>query len=152
MMGEHWIILIFIGVLLIAVAFFLKKPPADEKTELKHLLQSFSKEFEQENERLIEIISRLKQNVDEKMEDFETRIAHCEERIRKLENGAQNVQPMYREEDFSDLLQLKNRYRQIFKLAQAGMTPEEIAKQIGTVKGEVDLILHLAKTGDSHVK
>jgi DNA-directed RNA polymerase specialized sigma24 family protein len=169
-MDQPIYLLLGAGVLILAVALFMKKENGDrgnlqrammhqpmERAEMEKALQRFVKQVKEENEKLADEMRLSKQSLEQQIARLEERVQAAEQRLAGLgENsptsrGNTGEAPAVEEEE--DLLALHERYRRVFELKQEGLDIEEIAKRLGAGRGEIELILSLAsphERGSTH--
>jgi hypothetical protein len=95
-----------------------------------------------------ELTERLAVELDRKAERLEKLIAAADERILRLEGTVRaetrvvEVKPEARRREVSPL---ESVHREVYELADAGLTPVEIAKKLDQPTGHIELILNLRK-------
>jgi hypothetical protein len=94
-----------------------------------------------------ELTERLAEELDRKAARLEKLIAAADERVRRLEAGlvretrVVEVKPEARRRDVG----IESAHREVYELADAGLTALEIATRLGQPTGQVELILNLRK-------
>jgi methyl-accepting chemotaxis protein len=166
-MEQSLYLLLGAGVFITILSIFIKNPaagPADskaaqiqkqlERAEMEKSLQRFVHQVKKENEQVITGMQKKNQTLHEIVAFLQERLANVEQghsalRDRldafdsnqvKLEQAAATM-----EEEQTDTLMLKERYRRVFELKEQGMQIEEIAKKLGAGQGEIELIFSLAQ-------
>lgn len=171
-------VIVFLGLLCLAVSFFmpknLKAKSTDMVKEMEETMEHFANEIEEENKGLLESVVQMKNSHDQqvaklsdKIEQLEKQSYGLSQELRSLayvrmdqlnqqseqSNGqvaasAQTKQAPVIKADESQTLQMKLRYAPLFELHNQGKSIEYIAKKSGMNKGEVQLIIQLAKQED----
>jgi hypothetical protein len=96
-----------------------------------------------------ELTERLAEELDRKAARLEKLIAAADERVRRLEAGlvretrVVEVKPEARRRESGS--GLESAHREVYELADAGLTALEIATKLGQPTGQVELILNLRK-------
>ncbi|HET7629084.1 MAG TPA: hypothetical protein VFK44_11995 [Bacillales bacterium] len=142
--------LLFISFVLHACAFFwifqLKKERASA-SEMENLLALYMEEMKQENTRLIGLLEEKAEQADDarpqvaettEVSETETDLSKPEPEKAATPGGAiagKSVEPPY-EPSFE---------AKVLALSKQGLNHEQIAKQLGRGKGEVELLLRLLK-------
>ncbi len=94
-----------------------------------------------------ELTERLAEELDRKAARLEKLIAAADERVRRLEAGlvretrVVEVKPEARRRDIG----IETAHREVYELADAGLSALEIATKLGQPTGQVELILNLRK-------
>jgi hypothetical protein len=94
-----------------------------------------------------ELTERLAEELDRKAARLEKLIAAADERVRRLEAGlvretrVVEVKPEARRRDVG----IESAHREVYELADAGLSALEIATKLGQPTGQVELILNLRK-------
>lgn len=173
-----WIYLVVAGILAIIWSFVLPGTPKKTKQgasldDLEESLNSFTSGMEEDNRQLNSQIESLKLEHDRQKSDLMSRIEYLEKRSRQIEDDTRRVARTVEEEIVQQARQsaqrmvevqtvpapepqpeeqhpetLLERYPELFELYQQGKSIEFIAKKIGKEKGEVILIIDLAKQGE----
>lgn len=146
---------------LVALAFgiFLRRPrgvdPAE--TEVVSVVRKFAGEMEEENDRLVEMVAKLRQRIDEaalrgENQDgaLRTEIRRLEERVMRTE---QSLERLARHRDgggpeaaaIPDYLTPK--YQEVARRILAGQDPQEIVRELAIGRGEVELVTRLLEHG-----
>lgn len=160
-------ILLFTAGLLIVIAalLWMRKPrfssqPQEmqsegrrEQASIEEAVQRFVSEIKQENQRVIDRFqqknTRQMQELNElkqRVQQLEQQLANVTQRMAELSDGSMK-QPAAEPLGAEDALRLRNRYKRVFELHGEGLNSEEIAKRLGAGRGEVELILALAASG-----
>ncbi|MBO8170989.1 MAG: hypothetical protein H0Z33_03750 [Bacillaceae bacterium] len=131
-----------------------KNGPIPLSGDLEKTLDQFVKEMTEQNELLLQAVSESEQKWQKKVEQLELRIKELEQAFNDGKQGSlssekaiprQSHETAAEPQSQEDALALKKRYQRIFELHQNGLTIDEIAKAVGSGKGEVQFILQLAK-------
>ncbi|MEW9667661.1 hypothetical protein ABLT31_02200 [Ammoniphilus sp. 3BR4] len=137
--------------------FFSRKKRAEQQTV--QMMQSFANELVSENQRLMQTMIEMNKKTEDKIAQLQWGLKQLENRMALLEE-----QPLMPDESLAtsegglalghstqeaartsqDILHLRNRYKEVFDLCNQGYTIEEISKELGYGKGELELILQLA--------
>jgi septation ring formation regulator EzrA len=141
-------------------ALFLLRHFTAKIAELKgtqETLLQFFEEFETEQSSLYRKIEekikqihdyeKIQRDLDQLRRDRDLLQEEIEKLRNELNSLAQSIEtnngPEVAQEANSDFLQLRERYQHVWQLYQKGSTIEEIAKETGRGKGEIQLILDL---------
>lgn len=142
--------------------------------EVENTLEGYMAEIQNENEQLVELVSQMKKELDakqqahqeqvsdlrhrmlameEKMTDSQTRLRLAEEKLAQaaaaasLSAGA--AAATSEAEPAPPVHSIKSRYAELFDLYEQGKSIDMIAKSTGLQRGEVQLIIQLAKQEES---
>ncbi len=149
-MGIEWLLFLILAGSVAFLAWQNRQTPGDMK-RIEVLLEKFVNEMEEQNEVLLQSISETE-------EKWEQKVRELEEKIDRLENAPQpshdikGESTVVNEPDNEDQLELQQRYQRIFQLHQNGLTTAEIARAVGSGKGEVELILQLSRMNGTNKK
>lgn len=168
------------GLLLCIIAFFFGKRGTknqneeiqalllqrkQERAEMEKSIQRFVQQVKQENELVVANLRKTKENLRSDLDQLETRIqeleaelASVQTRLAAVQNPSmQSVQPAVAEKPAAevqeDTLFLRKRFQKAFDLRKEGKSIDEIAKELGAGRGEMELIFSLAspqERGESH--
>lgn len=142
--------------------------------EVENTLEGYMAEIQNENEQLVELVSQMKKELDakqqahqeqvsdlrqrmlameQKMTESQTRLRTAEEKLAQAAaavslsagaaaatSGADHAPPVH---------SIKSRYAELFDLYEQGKSIDMIAKSTGLQRGEVQLIIQLAKQEES---
>ncbi|NGQ94036.1 RNA polymerase subunit sigma-70 [Brevibacillus sp. SYP-B805] len=168
-MDQPIYLLLGAGVLILAIALFMKKEKGEqgnlqqammsqpmERAEMEKALQRFVKQVKEENEKLAGVMRLSKQSLQQQIARLEERVQAAEQKLAAMpgfspSGGNAGEEAAAAEEE--DVLALHERYRRVFELKQEGLHIEEIAKRLGAGRGEIELILSLAaphERGSTH--
>lgn len=169
-----WMIVVLLGIVIILYASMLPRAQAGKAAPDEFLdsvgdtLQHFVEEIEEENKELVSMIANMKR-------EHESRTGALMQRIEQLERQSADVRdqlkrsaapsPGYPDEErepdggiqaaqapepplpaaarFANTV--RARHKELFELYESGKSIEYIAKKLGKNKGEVQLIIGLAK-------
>ncbi|MCY0875288.1 MAG: hypothetical protein OWT28_03285 [Firmicutes bacterium] len=128
--------------------------PAKASGEVVQALEAFSREMEEENERLIEMLSLLRQKIDgleieqrqageylrQQTNDLSARASRLETQMNQIGHGGQSLAvPGY----------LSARYRTVAERLLAGHPREAVMKELDLGQAEVDLVARLLESDQS---
>jgi septal ring factor EnvC (AmiA/AmiB activator) len=142
--------------------------------EVENTLEGYMAEIQNENEQLVELVSQMKKELDakqqahqeqvsdlrqrmlameQKMTDSQTRIRTAEEKLAQAAEAASlsagAAAAASEVEPASPVHSIKSRYTELFDLYEQGKSIDMIAKTTGLQRGEVQLIIQLAKQEES---
>jgi DNA-binding Xre family transcriptional regulator len=156
-------------------------PPVQSMNNMETALEQFMENMEKDNEDLLQLVAKSQADIKEEGERKDVRIAALEKRCEALDlqlqdtldklarttasplNGAPiAVAEIYARPSSTDTIDrsqaatqpqsIVSRYSELFRLYEEGKSIEAIAKKLGMNKGEVQLIIGLAKQeGAAHV-
>jgi len=124
-----------------------------EQPQIEAAVQRFVSEIKQENQRVIDRFQQTQAQLMQELNQLQQRVQQLEQQMaavtqqlaaRPAEQGKQPAADPAAEED---ALRLRNRYKRVFELQREGLSSEEIAKRLGAGRGEIELILSLAASG-----
>ncbi|WP_425341259.1 DUF6115 domain-containing protein [Brevibacillus borstelensis] len=129
-----------------------RNPAAPQLTmkEVEETLHRFVVQIKQEQKAADEAAHRSLAQLKKQLAETKGRLDIVERELAELRSLGLQTQPATSEElepsqEAADVLSMRERYRRVFELAQEGLGPDEIAKRLGAGRGEIDLILSLAK-------
>ncbi len=172
-----WIYLVVAGILAVIWSLILPSKPNKTKQgasldDLEDSLNSFTSGLEEEKRDLNNRVHLMKREHELQKNELLSRIEFLERRSQQIEDDTRRVARTVEEEiiiqarlsagrlqdpnvaaiDSEPAVKepetLKERYPELFEMHQEGKSIEFIAKKIGMNKGEVILILDLAKQGE----
>lgn len=142
--------------------------------EVENTLEGYMAEIQNENEQLVELVSQMKKELDakqqahqeqvsdlrqrmlameQKMTESETRLRTAEEKLAQAAAAASlsaGAAAASSEADHAPPVHsIKSRYAELFDLYEQGKSIDMIAKTTGLQRGEVQLIIQLAKQEES---
>ncbi|MEC0203148.1 hypothetical protein P4H39_10945 [Paenibacillus lautus] len=142
--------------------------------EVENTLEGYMAEIQNENEQLVELVSQMKKELDakqqahqeqvsdlrqrmlameQKMTDSQTRIRTAEEKLAQAAEAASlsagAAAAASEVEPARPVHSIKSRYTELFDLYEQGKSIDMIAKTTGFQRGEVQLIIQLAKQEES---
>lgn len=142
--------------------------------EVENTLEGYMAEIQNENEQLVELVSQMKKELDakqqahqeqvsdlrqrmlameHKMTESETRLRTAEEKLAQAAAAASlsaGAAAASSEADHAPPVHsIKSRYAELFDLYEQGKSIDMIAKTTGLQRGEVQLIIQLAKQEES---
>jgi hypothetical protein len=160
---DAWGYLAVIGLCLIGLAWLLpnkqKKSAAPSLDDIERTLDAFSSELEEENKRFAEWLANFKHEHDERLAEVERRMYALEKQNEWLRSllsnpelpaapaapAAEPAAPAPSAQPEGDGGSIEERYPELFEYYRQGKSTEQIARKLGMNKGEVMLILGLAK-------
>lgn len=171
-MDHPWIYIVLTGVAIIVIARFLPKSqqPASNgwNKEMEETMSLFAAEMEQDSEKLLHSIAGLKQEHNQHIEQLNSALSRLEQDKRELERRVGQLETAVSEakqasaisansaeliESAGSIMEsranIKIRYNELFAMREQGKSVETIARKLGMNKGEVDLIIQLAKREES---
>lgn len=145
---DTWVYLVLLlGVFLGLVLFFVKNKKGEKDQQTIELLQSFAEEMVEENQKLLNRMVELNRQTDQKLAVLSNQVRLLQERVIALEQEPR-TEVDKKSVEFKpieqDILHLYDRYKEVFQLLEQGVAKEEVSKQLGYGKGELELILQLA--------
>ncbi|UFJ42152.1 hypothetical protein LOK74_06550 [Brevibacillus humidisoli] len=165
-MEQPLLLLSAAGILIvIAAMIWLRKPRPSALTEerlhagrlleqpqVEETVQRFVAEIKQENQRIISSFRQKNEQLMEEVDQLRDRIDQLEKQVAVVSGQMKAMPAMQLEAEErplaeEDSLLLRNRYKRVFELQGEGLKAEEIAKRLGAGRGEVELILSLASSG-----
>ncbi|MFB4329058.1 DUF6115 domain-containing protein [Paenibacillus sp. CR_12] len=142
--------------------------------EVENTLEGYMAEIQNENEQLVELVSQMKKELDakqqahqeqvsdlrqrmlameQKMTESQTRLRTAEEKLAQAAGAASlsaGAAAATSEADHAPPVHsIKSRYAELFDLYEQGKSIDMIAKSTGLQRGEVQLIIQLAKQEES---
>ncbi|MFB4325010.1 hypothetical protein RB298_22045 [Priestia sp. BR_2] len=142
--------------------------------EVENTLEGYMAEIQNENEQLVELVSQMKKELDakqqahqeqvsdlrqrmlameQKMTESQTRLRTAEEKLAQATGAASlsaGAAAATSEADHAPPVHsIKSRYAELFDLYEQGKSIDMIAKSTGLQRGEVQLIIQLAKQEES---
>jgi uncharacterized protein (UPF0333 family) len=158
--------IVLLGLVCIVISFFAPRSVSNNSVnmvkEIEETMEHFANEIEEENKHLLQTVAQIKADHELQMNRIITKVDQLEKQNYNLSNEIksivltkfheQNKQP-YSASDEASLpekavvspTQMKERYAELFLLHEQGKAIEYIAKKLGLNKGEVQLIIQLAK-------
>jgi chromosome segregation ATPase len=142
--------------------------------EVENTLEGYMAEIQNENEQLVELVGQMKKELDAKQQAHQEQISDLRERMLAMEQKMTESQTRLRtaEEKLAQTTaatflsageaaaaseaepaplvhSIKSRYAELFDLYEQGKSIDMIAKTTGLQRGEVQLIIQLAKQEES---
>lgn len=166
---EPWTYIVILGLAVIGYSTMKSQPHKSQNHnavvhDIETALDQFAQELEDDNEQLLQSIAGLKRELEAEINKLNGRVEAIEKqtvqmnltaslaalsstekpRAKKIEkNDAHNELPT--EESKEPESNIKTRYTTVFELHEQGKSIEYIAKKTGMNKGEVQLIIQLAR-------
>ncbi|GAB6931472.1 hypothetical protein JCM10914A_54550 [Paenibacillus sp. JCM 10914] len=177
-MGDPWIYIVLLGVAAVLYAFMLPKRREETVSsqaivqEVENTLEGYMAEIQHENEQLVELIGQLKREqqadqqklltqtkeLQQRVDQMERQLVASEDRLSRAEEAllrrsSTSMDPVEEEkaieESTPDIHSIKHRYAELFDLYEQGKSIDMIAKATELQRGEVQLIIQLAKQEES---
>ncbi|AYB43498.1 hypothetical protein V4V36_03125 [Paenibacillus lautus] len=142
--------------------------------EVENTLEGYMAEIQNENEQLVELVSQMKKELDAKQQAHQEQVSDLRQRMLAMEQKMTESQTRLRtaEEKLAQAAaaaslsagaaaasseadhappvhSIKSRYAELFDLYEQGKSIDMIAKSTGLQRGEVQLIIQLAKQEES---
>jgi septal ring factor EnvC (AmiA/AmiB activator) len=174
-----WIYIVLLGAAAVLYAFMLPKRREESASgeqlvkEVEATLEGYMAEIQQENEQLVELIRKMKEEQSAKLieqqeqaeqwsariVELERKAAASEDRLRAAEDQLAKVLASVTEdrqagaasnrEAEPHMPSIKERYAELFEWYDQGKSIDMIAKASGMQRGEVQLIIQLARQEES---
>jgi len=171
-----WIYIVLLGAAAVLYAFMLPKRREESASgeqlvkEVEATLEGYMAEIQQENEQLVELIRKMKEEQSAKLMEqaeqwsariveLEKKAAASEDRLRAAEDRLEKVLSSVTEdrqagaasnrEAEAHMPSIKERYAELFEWYEQGKSIDMIAKASGMQRGEVQLIIQLARQEES---
>jgi DNA-binding NarL/FixJ family response regulator len=159
-------LIVLIGLVCIIISFFaprsVNKDKANMVKEIEDTMEHFVNEIEEENSQLLQTVVQIKTDHEQQMNRLNAKVEQLEKQnydlsseiksivLNKLhEQNKQstivNLEEIVPQKVITSPMQMKERYSELFKLHEQGKAVEYIAKKLNLNKGEVQLIIQLAK-------
>jgi hypothetical protein len=166
-MNEPWMYIVLLGLVCIVISFFAPRSVTNDNAnmvkEIEDTMEHFANEIEEENNQLLQSVAQIKTDHEQQMKRLMNKVDQLEKQNYDLSSEIksivlnkfheQNKQPL-REQIVEAApvivkevlpMQMKERYSELFSLHEQGKAVEYIAKKLNLNKGEVQLIIQLAK-------
>jgi DNA-binding NarL/FixJ family response regulator len=159
--------IVLLGLVCIVISFIAPRSITNNNAnmvkEIEDTMEHFASEIEEENNQLIQSVAQIKSDHEQQMNRLFAKVDQLEKQNYDLSSEIksivmnklheQNKQPSiaHREEVVPEIIkepspmQMKERYSELFLLHEQGKAIEYIAKKLNLNKGEVQLIIQLAK-------
>ncbi|QGQ96257.1 hypothetical protein EHS13_15905 [Paenibacillus psychroresistens] len=166
-MYEPWILVVLLGLVCIVISFFAPRSVTNDNAnmvkEIEDTMEHFANEIEEENNQLLQSVAQIKTDHEQQMNRLIAKVDQLEKQNYDLSSEIksivlnkwheQNKQPTRdQSEEVTPVIvkevlpmQMKERYSELFSLHEQGKAVEYIAKKLNLNKGEVQLIIQLAK-------
>ncbi|NBI27388.1 hypothetical protein [Chengkuizengella marina] len=158
-------IFIFIGITMIVIVKLFVKDQSYHSTnelveEVNQTVEDFSTELVEENQKIMDRIVRMSEITQDQNSRLTKRVEQLEIQLQKLDKNLQepNQTPskQLKDETFNEkenVLKINDRYNDLMKMHHDGKSVQYISNKTGINKGEVQLIINLAKQeGKSRAK
>ncbi|KOR89983.1 hypothetical protein AM231_13105 [Paenibacillus solani] len=175
---KPWIYIVLLGIAAVLYALMLPKRREETVSservvkEVESTLEAYMAEVQNENEQLVELVSQMKQELtakqqaqqeqvselrqrmlvaEQKLTESDTRLRIAEDQLTRTATLSEGSAAATSEvEDISPPVpSIKSRYAELFDLYEQGKSIDVIAKNTGFQRGEVQLIIQLAKQEES---
>ena len=132
--------------------------------EIEDTMEHFANEIEEENKQLLQTVAQIKTDHEQQMNRIITKVDQLEKQNYDLSNEIKSIvltkfyeqnkqlpttatleETLLLEKVNVSPMQMKERYTELFLLHEQGKAIEYIAKKLNLNKGEVQLIIQLAK-------
>lgn len=144
-----WTLTLLLGIIVVLVVFLKTGFRWKSKRADKSGFERFLEEWEKENEAFLRVFSEVHRDLMNRIDRLEERVGTLDAIARSKENGPmQELSEVERVRNSRS--QLRDRYKDIFDMADDGMSVADIARRTGRGNGEVQLILGLAERGTGH--
>lgn len=170
-----WIYIVLLGAAALLYAVMLPKQGTSAASreqlvqEMEITLEQYMGEIQVENGQLLELVAQIKQEQSakqtaqqEQLNEMRQRLLAAEQQIAASEQRLQAAEKVIAEtttalsstamtaataaeEEPEPISSIKNRYTELFEMHKSGKSIDMIAKAVGMQRGEVQLIIQLAK-------
>ncbi len=156
-----WQLVALIGAGIIVYALLLPQRSSTSKQtemiqEIEETLEHFMDEIEAENKELLNLVAVMKKDGENQTSKLFGRIESLEKQVyeiaagmakktEKVEQAAPVIPAAIEETAEISHMNIKERYLELLELDKQGKSIEYIAKKLGMNKGEIQLILQLAR-------
>jgi DNA-binding NarL/FixJ family response regulator len=168
-MDQLWLYIVLLGLVCMVVSFFAPRAVSNDKVnmvkEIEDTMEHFANEIEEENNQLLQTVAQIKTDHELQMHRIMLKVEQLEKQNYELsseiktivlnkfheQNKMQSssiqvaVEEVVPEKVKESPMQIKERYPELFQLHEQGKAVEYIAKKLNLNKGEVQLIIQLAK-------
>lgn len=176
---KPWIYIVLLGIAAVLYAFMLPKRREETVSservvkEVENTLEGYMAEIQNENEQLVELVRQMKKELDAKQQAHQEQVSDLRHRMLAMEEKMTDSQTRLRlaeeagasaaavslsagaaaatseAESAPAVHSIKSRYAELFDLYEQGKSIDMIAKTTGLQRGEVQLIIQLAKQEES---
>ncbi|MFD2116801.1 DUF6115 domain-containing protein [Paenibacillus yanchengensis] len=173
---QPWQYIVLLGAVIAVLAFAMPRrqttnKQAESSEQIEHVLEHYFMQAEQDHESLVQLVKETQQNSRSQVASNEQKVKQLEEQLLqlsrqlerqelvKVQQGSIEKGP---EQDIVEQMQVTNespeeqattiqhRYKQLLQLYHGGKSIDMIAKQMQLNKGEVQLIIQLARQEEKH--
>jgi len=160
--------IVLLGLVCIVISFFAPRSVTNNSLnmvkEIEDTMEHFANEIEEENKQLLQTVAQIKTDHEQQMNRIITKVDQLEKQNYDLSNEIKSIVLTKFHEQNKQLpttatleetlllekvnvspMQMKERYTELFLLHEQGKAIEYIAKKLNLNKGEVQLIIQLAK-------
>jgi septal ring factor EnvC (AmiA/AmiB activator) len=167
LLNEPWMYIVLLGLVCIVISFFAPRSVTNNSVnmvkEIEDTMEHFANEIEEENNQLLQTVAQIKTDHEQQMNRLFAKVDQLEKqnydlsneikgivmnKLHELNKQPSNVQVVELVPEIEKVvtpLQMKERYSELFLLHEQGKAVEYIAKKLKLNKGEVQLIIQLAK-------
>jgi DNA-binding NarL/FixJ family response regulator len=166
-LNEPWMYIVLLGLVCIVISFFAPRSVTNDRAnmikEIEDTMEHFASEIEEENNQLLQSVAQIKTDHELQINRLFTKVDQLEKQnydlsseiksivMNKLHEQNKKPSRAHIEEVVPEIvkeaspMQMKKRYSELFLLHEQGKAIEYIAKKLNLNKGEVQLIIQLAK-------
>jgi predicted transcriptional regulator len=168
-MDQPWMYIVLLGLVCIVISFFAPRSVSNDKTnmvkEIEDTMEHFANEIEEENNLLLQTVAQIKTDHELQMNRISLKVEQLERQNYDLSSEIKSIvlnkfheqskmqsstievaiEEAVPEKAKESPMQMKERYQELFQLHEQGKAIEYIAKKLNLNKGEVQLIIQLAK-------
>src|SRR5665647_1230983 len=160
--------IVLLGLVCIVISFFAPRSVTNNSLnmvkEIEDTMEHFANEIEEENKQLLQTVAQIKTDHEQQMNRIITKVDQLEKQNYDLSNEIKSIvltkfyeqnkqlpttatleETLLLEKVSVSPMQMKERYTELFLLHEQGKAIEYIAKKLNLNKGEVQLIIQLAK-------
>jgi len=157
-MDQPWVYIVLLGMVCIVISFLAPRSVISEKSnvvkEMEDTMEHFAAEIADENEQLLQSVAQMKGDHKQQLERLSAKIEQLEKYNYALSQDIKSI-ALHKFQQPIDIapvkqlnaaqMQMKQRYSELFNMHEQGKSIEYIAKKLSLNKGEVLLIIQLAK-------
>lgn len=174
-MNSPWIYIVLAGIVLVVYARLLPKPEGKAASthlqqNLEEAIELFAAEIEQENKELVALISNMRKQHEEHAARMGQRIDMLEKKLTEIDSNRQlapksSPQHLHRTAQsemaaagaaksaekptaVGSQTKIRSRYSELFEMHESGKSIDYIAKKMNMNRGEISLIMQLARQED----
>jgi uncharacterized protein YeeX (DUF496 family) len=168
-MDQSWMYIVLLGLVCMVISFFAPRSVSNDKSnmvkEIEDTMEHFANEIEEENNQLLQTVEQIKTDHEQQMNRIMLKVEQLEKQNYELSSEIKSIvlnkfheqsniqfstvqaaiEDLIPEKEKPSPMQIKERYPELFQLHEQGKAVEYIAKKLNLNKGEVQLIIQLAK-------